>query len=202
MLNSMLLMLVLLNPFLIILYLLDLVEGLDSAMFRQILIRAAWISFSIFSVFALLGDAVFRYVFQSSFASFQIFGGIIFLIIGARFVFSGYEAIRSLRGNPEHIAGSIAMPIMVGPGTVSASILAGKELFFPFEILSIFLAIVISIAIIMLLKKLHDIVKPRNEKIIEYYVEISSKIGALIVGTFAVEMLMKGIKNWIERIGL
>ncbi len=197
-LNSFLLLLMLLNPFLIILYMMDLVQDLTAPDFRRVLIRASWISFVVFVMFAFLGNAVFRYLFQSSFASFQIFGGIIFLIIGVRFVFTGNDVMRNLRGKPEHVAGSIAMPIMIGPGTVSASIFAGNHLPFPFQIIAIFLAIVIFVLVILILKQVHDFVKPRNERLIERYVEITGKLAALIVGTFAVEMIMNGIQTWIQ----
>ncbi|MEN8686191.1 MAG: hypothetical protein AB1Z50_01385 [Desulfuromonadales bacterium] len=49
-------------------------------------------------------------------------------MIGMQFVFKGPEAIKNMRGKPEHIAGAIAMPIMIAPGKVSASILAGQQL--------------------------------------------------------------------------
>lgn len=126
--SSILLLLLLLNPFLLIIYLIDLVQDLDAGEFRRILVRAGLISSSVFTIFALLGDMIFEDLLQARFASFQIFGGLIFLLIGIQFVFTGPGALRSIRGAPEHVAGSIAMPIMIGPGTVSASILAGSKL--------------------------------------------------------------------------
>jgi hypothetical protein len=53
---------------------------------------------------------------------------IVFLIVGINFMLKGNQAIEALRGPPEHIAGFIAMPILVGPATVSASVLMGKTL--------------------------------------------------------------------------
>ncbi len=126
--KSFLLLFMLLNPFLLIIYLVDIVQEMEFRDFFRVLNRAGWISSGIFIGFALLGDLVFENLLQAQFASFQIFGGIIFLMIGMQFVFKGPDAIKSMRGKPEHIAGAIAMPIMIGPGTVSASILAGQQL--------------------------------------------------------------------------
>ena len=79
----------LLNPFLLILYLTDLVQDLDRRTFRLVLVRAGLISAGIFAVFAVLGDALFSEVLQARFASFQIFGGVVFLLIGIQFIVIG-----------------------------------------------------------------------------------------------------------------
>lgn len=196
--KSMLLLLILLNPFLLIVYLLDLVQDLERKEFSRVLVRAGMISSGVFFVFALAGDTIFTTLLQAHFESFQIFGGIIFLLIGIQFVFSGHHAMTKIRGAPEHIAGSIALPIMIGPGTVSASILAGTQLPAMMACLAIFAAMVITVSTMIALKVTHDTVKPRNEKLIERYVEISGRITALVVGTYSVEMIMQGLKRWAQ----
>ena len=125
--KSMLLLLILLNPFLLIVYLIDLVQDLDRRGFSQVVIRASVNSSGVFILFALAGESIFSTLLQAHFESFQIFGGVIFLLIGIQFVFSGHKAMTKMRGNPEHVAGSIALPIMIGPGTVSACILSGTN---------------------------------------------------------------------------
>ena len=62
---------------------------------------------------------------HARFESFQIFGGLIFLVIGYRYVFEGADTIGVMRGAPNHLAGTIAMPFMIGPGTISASVITG-----------------------------------------------------------------------------
>lgn len=198
--SSILLLLLLLNPFLLIIYLIDLVQDLDAGEFRRILVRAGLISSSVFTIFALLGDMIFEDLLQARFASFQIFGGLIFLLIGIQFVFTGPGALRSIRGAPEHVAGSIAMPIMIGPGTVSASILAGSKLPPLLATGGIFGAVGLTVLVMIFLKRLHDFVRPRNEKLIERYVEVMGRITALVVGTFSIEMIMQGLKAWLKTI--
>jgi len=197
-LKSMFLLLILLNPFLLIVYLLDLVQELERNEFTRIVIRAGIISSCVFFVFAIAGDNIFTTLLQSHFESFQIFGGIIFLLIGIQFVFSGHKAMTKMRGTPEHIAGSIALPIMIGPGTVSASILAGTQLPAVMACVAILAAMVITVGTMIALKAAHDKVRPHNEKLIERYVEISGRITALVVGTYSIEMIMQGLKNWAQ----
>ncbi len=196
--KSFMLLFMLLNPFLLVVYLVDLVQELELRTFFRVLHRAAWISSGIFIIFALLGELIFERLLQAHFASFQVFGGVIFLMIGVQFVFKGPDAIKSLRGRPEHIAGAIAMPIMIGPGTVSASILAGQELSALLAIGSILLAVGLVVVIMVGLKKIHDIVRTRNEPLIERYLEVAGRIVALVVGTYSVEMIMQGFSEWLK----
>jgi small neutral amino acid transporter SnatA (MarC family) len=81
---SLLLFLALLNPFMMSVYLIDLITDLRRELFVRVLLRGALISGAVFAVFAWSGDAIFSDVLQVRFASFQIFGGIVFLLIGAR----------------------------------------------------------------------------------------------------------------------
>lgn len=196
-LRSSALLFMLLNPFLLIIYLIDIVEKLDKKEFSKVLIRAGLISTIVFCMFAVLGDAIFSSVLQLEFASFQIFGGITFLLIGLQFVFQGPTAIEILRGESQHLAGAIAMPILIGPGTISASIIIGKKAE-PFTAcLAVFFAVMISMFIMVGLKAIHDHVRPKRERLIQRYIEIVGRITALFVGTVSIEMIMQGIKTWI-----
>ena len=91
-----LLLFVLLNPFLLAIYLLNLVRELDLKTFARVVSAGAFIASAVFFPFAWLGDAIFTNVLQARFAAFLIFGGIVFLIIGLRFVFEGPHAIEML----------------------------------------------------------------------------------------------------------
>jgi small neutral amino acid transporter SnatA (MarC family) len=192
------LLFMLLNPFLVIIYLLELVQEKDLGFFTRILLRAGLISGAVFCFFAWAGEAFFLHVMQARFASLQIFGGIIFLLIGIRFVFVGDSAIQGLRGDPGIIAGAVAMPIMIGPGTVSASILAGHRLSLGMAVIAILSAVAMSIVVMIGLKALHDFVRPRNERLVQRYVEVAGRVMALVVGTFAIEMIMQGVQAWLH----
>lgn len=192
-------LLTLLNPFLIIVYLTDVVRKLDYSQFSKVLLRAGAISSLVFCLFGLLGDAVFSSVVHAEFASFQIFGGVIFLIISVQFVFNGNAALQSLRGDSAHLAGAIAMPIFVGPGTISASVLAGEALKAPAAIAAILLAVGLSVIIILLLKRLHDLIQTRHSHLIDGYINIAGRVTALYVGTISIEMIMRGFSTWATK---
>lgn len=188
----------LLNPFLLSIYLLDLISDLDTRTFYRVLVRASLISGSVFWLFAWGGEAIFTQYLQVRFASFQLFGGVIFLLIGVRFVFSGVDAIRSTRGAPEHLAGSIAMPFLIGPGTVSAAVVIGSRHGTPLSGLVIFGTLALTMTLVVALKVVHDYVKGRNARLIDRYMEVVGRISALLIGTIAMEMIMVGGGSWLR----
>ena len=193
------LLLVLLNPFLVIIYLIDGVQKLGLKSFFQVLIRGSSIATLVFWCFAFLGDTVFSNIVQAEFASFQIFGGVVFLLIGLQFVFKGPTAIEILRGESENLAGALAMPVLIGPGTISASVIIGKRHEILTAGLAILIAVAISVVVMVLLKMVHDYVRPRREPLIQRYIEIAGRITALFVGTISIEMIMRGVQTWMHK---
>lgn len=196
--KSFLLMLTLLNPFLMSIYLLDLIHETKASTFARVLTRGALIAGVTFAFFAWTGDAIFSNYLQVRFASFQVFGGIVFLLIGIRFLFEGVQTLRGLRGSADQMAGSIAMPFMIGPGTVSASIVTGARLPLAGAILVIAASLATTVTLVIVLKVAHDRLKESNARVTDRYIEIVGRISALLIGTFSVEMIMDGVTSWLK----
>ncbi len=184
---------VLLNPFLISIYLISLIRDLSLREFIQVMMRAHIISGIVFVIFAITGERIFEDIFNVRFGAFLIFGGIIFLWIGIQSIFSGQLALIDTSGDPEHIAGSVAMPFMIAPGTISASVLIGSSLPASSATIAVIVAIVFSLSSIILFKLIHDPLKKRNERLLNRYVEVMGRIVALFTGTFAIEMIARGV---------
>jgi small neutral amino acid transporter SnatA (MarC family) len=193
------LLLVLLNPFLLIVYLVDVIQKVEKKEFTKVLIRAGLIACSVFCAFAILGDAVFSDLMQVDFASFQIFGGIIFLIIGIQFVFQGPAAIEMLRGESSHLAGAIAMPVLIGPGTISASVVIGKRHDVLPACACVIIAVFACLVVVAFLKLIHDKIQDKHERLVERYIEVAGRVTALFVGTVAVQMIMLGLIAWSDK---
>lgn len=190
----------LLNPFLMSIYLLDLILALPARRFLAVMTRGALIAGAVFIVFAWAGEAVFT-ALHVRFASFQIFGGVVFVIIGIRFMFQGAETLRSIRGNAEHLEGSVAMPFMIGPGTVSASVVIGHALPAAGAAAVILGTLALTVLLVFLLKLLHDAVKERSARLTDRYVEIVGRISALLIGTIAIDMILTGVGTWLREGG-
>ncbi|MDX2425113.1 MAG: MarC family protein [Cycloclasticus sp.] len=184
---------VLLNPFLISIYLISLIRDLSLGEFMKVMIRAHLISGIVFIIFALTGEGVFENVFNVRFGAFLIFGGIIFLWIGIQSIFSGKVVLIDTSGKPEHIVGSVAMPFMIAPGTISASVLIGSSLPAPSAAIAIAVAISFSLVSIIVFKLIHDPLKKHHERLLNRYVEVVGRVVALFTGTYAIEMIARGL---------
>jgi small neutral amino acid transporter SnatA (MarC family) len=88
------------------------------------------------------------------------------------------------------------MPIFIGPGTVSASVMVGERHDPLTACAAVLVAVFFSALLLVLLKFLHDYVRPKREPLIQRYIEIAGRITALFVGTVSVDMLMQGIQTW------
>jgi small neutral amino acid transporter SnatA (MarC family) len=193
------LLFVLLNPFALSVYLVDVIHQNHWSVVLRVLLRASVISFLVFAVFALAGELVFTRGLNVRFAAFQIFGGLVFLLVGIRLMLGGAKAIETLRGPAEHLAGAIAMPFMIGPGTVSAAVLVGSRLETSLALLAIAAALTLASLCLVGIKLLLDRVREINSRLIERYVDVAGRIAALTAGTVAVEMILQGFDSWLSR---
>ncbi|ONG39838.1 hypothetical protein BKE30_08685 [Alkanindiges hydrocarboniclasticus] len=183
----------LLNPFLMSIYLLGMIRQLSLAQFSKVLVQGALISSVVFLLFSYGGEAIFNRFLHVRFESFQIFGGIIFLIIGVRYVFEGADTLESTRGKPEYLAGSVAMPFMIGPGTISASVVIGSSLSIAGAATVIAATMVLTCSMLILFKYIHDNLKARYARYVDRYIEIVGRLSALLIGTIAVDMIVTGV---------
>jgi small neutral amino acid transporter SnatA (MarC family) len=189
-------MLILLNPFLVIVYLIDLLYRYTTTEFSKVIVQAGIISSIVFVLFAIGGNIFFENIIQAEFASFQVFGGIVFLLIALNFVFKGGAAIEILRGESKFVASAIAMPILIGPGTISYSIIIGQRLPHLTASLAIITSVAISVVTMIGLKVLYNAIHRKHEVVIERYIDISGRITAIILGTISIDLIMKGLKHW------
>jgi multiple antibiotic resistance protein len=199
--ESFLLVFVLLNPFILSVYLMELVEALSFGQLARQLSWACVISWVVFLLFAWGGDAIFQDVLQVRFASFLIFGGITFLIMGIRLIMGIGPPVHAPSDKSLYAPASIAMPFIVGPGTISASVLAGSRLALPAAGVVIAAALAAAVVAMLAIKALHDFVRTRNEVLITRYSEIAGRVTALFTGSFAIEMILSGVERWLAARG-
>lgn len=188
----------LLNPFLMSIYMIGMIRNAEAKVFNKALIQGSLMALTVFILFAWGGEAIFNRYLNVRFESFQIFGGIIFLVIGYRYVFEGAETIGAMRGAPEHLASTIAMPFMIGPGTISAAVVTGVSL--PLLPAAAIIAVSLSVTCIMLIlmKFLHDFLQEKHSKYIDRYVDIVGRLAALLIGTIAIDMIVNGVTGLIQ----
>ena len=132
------------------------------------------------------------------FFAFQVFGGIVFLIIGLKFIIEGSQTVSILRGEPAHLAGTVAMPFLIGPGTISASALAGVRHDAGVGVLIVSSALAATGIVLLLLKLFFDRLKERNAQLLERYAEIAGRVSGFLAGSISIEMIATGIEAWLN----
>ncbi len=125
-----------------------------------------------FFLFAWGGEAIFNRYLNVRFESFLIFGGLIFLVIGYRYVFQGADTIGEMRGAPEHLAGTVAMPFMIGPGTISAAVVTGMSMSLLEAAIVIALVLFVSCSVFDSNEIFHDHLRYSHAKYIDRYFDI------------------------------
>jgi len=190
----------LLNPFLMSIYMIGLIRHSETKVFNKALIQGSLIAYIVFMLFAWGGEAIFSKYLNVRFEAFQIFGGLIFLVIGYRYVFQGADTIGEMRGAPEHLAGTIAMPFMIGPGTISAAVVTGIEMSIGAAALVIGFTMFLTCSILILMKFTHDHLRYKHAKYIDRYFDIVGRLSALLIGTIAVDMIINGVTGLIHKV--
>lgn len=190
----------LLNPFLMSIYMIGLIRHTDTRVFNKALIQGGLIAYVVFLLFAWGGEAIFNRYLNVRFESFQIFGGLIFLVIGYRYVFQGADTIGEMRGAPEHLAGTVAMPFMIGPGTISAAVVTGMSMSLVEAAIVIALVLFLSCSVLIAMKFSHDHLRYSHAKYIDRYFDIVGRLAALLIGTIAVDMIVNGVTRLIDKV--
>ena len=190
----------LLNPFLMSIYMIGLIRHTDTKVFNKALIQGGLIAYVVFLLFAWGGEAIFNRYLNVKFESFLIFGGLIFLVIGYRYVFQGADTIGEMRGAPEHLAGTVAMPFMIGPGTISAAVVTGMSMSLVEAAIVIALVLFLTCSVLIAMKFSHDHLRYKHAKYIDRYFDIVGRLAALLIGTIAVDMIVNGVTRLIDKV--
>lgn len=190
----------LLNPFLMSIYMIGLIRHTETRVFNKALIQGSLIAYVVFLLFAWGGEAIFNRYLNVRFESFLIFGGLIFLVIGYRYVFQGADTIGEMRGAPEHLAGTVAMPFMIGPGTISAAVVTGMSMSLVEAAIVIALVLFVSCSVLIAMKFSHDHLRYSHAKYIDRYFDIVGRLASLLIGTIAVDMIVNGVTRLIDKV--
>ncbi|KQE90357.1 MarC family protein [Acinetobacter lactucae] len=190
----------LLNPFLMNIYMIGLIRHTETKVFNKALIQGCLIAYVVFLLFAWGGEAIFNRYLNVRFESFLIFGGLIFLVIGYRYVFQGADTIGEMRGAPEHLAGTVAMPFMIGPGTISAAVVTGMSMSIVEAAIVIAVVLFLTCSVLIAMKFSHDHLRYKHAKYIDRYFDIVGRLAALLIGTIAVDMIVNGVTRLIDKV--
>ncbi|MFC1691069.1 MarC family protein [Nanoarchaeota archaeon] len=196
MLSSIIGFLAMLNPFALFLYLDPVMRELSDRDFMKVLLNASLISFGIFLLFLLIGDAVFVKVFQINFNSFRIFGGIVIFSFAYFFIVKGQKALIVMKEDLNDLASEIALPFMVGAGTISLTIMMSHEFSLLKAIIMLFIILFFNYFFILFLKFFRDMISKRKMKVaFDKNMEILLRVNGFFVGAIGIDLIITGIKS-------
>ena len=186
--------LIMINPFAQVLYLKCVIDDLDVKTFSLVYAKASIISLVIYVIFALIGDEIFTRFFKIRFESFKIFGGIIIFAYAFSFIMYGAKSMIQTKENLDDLASEIALPFMVGSGTLYLSILIGRMAGSFSVILSIFFSVIIvNYSLVWLFVFMKDQFRQRQQIVFDKYMGILMRLNGFFMGAIGVHMILDGI---------
>lgn len=186
--------LILLNPIALFIYLLPIKKERGMGTFIQVLLRASIISGAIYVLFAIFGQAIFQ-ALGVDFEAFRVFGGIVLISFALSFILQGKKSMITTRGELSTIAAEVALPFIVGAGTITLSILAGEALNPARGAVTITAVMITNFIIVICLALLRQSLKPRLQIVFDKNAEILLRINGFIVGAYGVDLIITGLRN-------
>ena len=188
--------LIMLNPFALFLYLQPVMKDLEHKLFLKVLAKATFISGAIFFLFMVTGDLVFRKVFLIHFDSFRIFGGIVLFSFAYLYIVKGQKALVHMKEDLDDLASEIALPFMVGAGTISLSVILGTNYKVWFATILLVIVLIVKFIIILLLKRLKENLDRKRFRVaFDKVMEMLMRLMGFFLGSIGVNMIVVGIRN-------
>ena len=185
--------LAILNPFALSLYLAGVMEELTARQFLHVLLGACGISIVVFSLCALAGETMLVDWLGVRPSALRVFGGMIFFVVGYNYVLRGYRATEMLRGSAQALPSAIALPFMIGAGTITQSILIGKQHASPVVIALLAVGVGVSFGFVMAFKWLRDRMRGPREQVFDRYINILARLNGLVIGAVSTDMVVTGL---------
>jgi multiple antibiotic resistance protein len=173
-----------------------LTEKIEPARRRKVFNVAILVGFILLLVFAFLGQEILN-IFGLSIYSFEVAGGILLLIISIRILVSG-----SMHENveyPESIgAVPIAMPLLVGPGAITATMFTLQEyqpMGYGLGVLIAVLAVVVVMSITWVILRFMNGVYRVLGKTGSLVI---ARVMALLIAAIAIQYILTGVTHFVD----
>jgi multiple antibiotic resistance protein len=195
MMQSVISFLAILNPFALALYLRGVMEDLAPRTFARVLLSACLISLGAFWLFSVWGELLLERLLGIRPAAMRIFGGVIFFVVGYNYVVKGFRTMEMLRGALEELPSAIALPFMIGAGTLTQSILIGKRHGALMSLAVLALGMTGTYTVVVAFNAMRHTMRGSREAVFDRYVNILVRANGLIIGAISAEMIVAGVHD-------
>ncbi|MEW6039171.1 MAG: MarC family protein [Pseudomonadota bacterium] len=169
---------------------LSILQKLENAAFRRVVLRETVIAFMILTAFAWNGDRLLSYLNVSQ-DSLNVAGGVILLIISLNMVFGQTLEIFDDRYADDPLLVPIAIPAIAGPAALTTVMLLSNQRQIPFTMLlgALGLVFLVNLGTFLLGRHLGAWLGPRG-------LSAAEKFMGLLLNLVSVDMIMTGIKRF------
>jgi multiple antibiotic resistance protein len=158
---------------------------------RRVYNTACMVGVILLLVFAITGQEIFN-IFGVNIYAFEIAGGLLLLIISIRILVSGntHEVVES----PESLgAVPIAIPLLVGPGAITTTILNLQDYGVYVAALAVFVVLGITWVILRFINRVYKILGKTGSLVI-------ARVMALLIAAIAIQYVLNGVTRYLALI--
>jgi multiple antibiotic resistance protein len=179
---------IIVDPFGNIPIFLGLTQKMNDNQRKKIFNTAILVSFILLLVFSFAGQEIFN-IFGVSIYSFEIAGGILLLIIAIRILISG--SLHEKEDTPESIgAVPIAMPLLVGPGAITTTILNLQSYDIFVTVISVLIVLTVTWVILRFMNQIYRVLGKTGSVII-------ARVMSLFIAAIAIQYIIIGTTHYI-----
>ena len=179
---------IIVDPFGNIPIFLGLTQSMTNTQRKKIFNTAILVSFILLLLFSFAGQEIFN-IFGVSIYSFEIAGGILLLIIAIRILISG--SLHEKEDTPESIgAVPIAMPLLVGPGAITTTILNLQSYDIFVTVLSVLIVLTATWIILRFMNQIYRVLGKTGSVII-------ARVMSLFIAAIAIQYIIIGTTHYI-----
>jgi multiple antibiotic resistance protein len=169
-------------------------KELDNKSFIKVLFDASIISLGVFILFLFGGSYIFEEIFRVNIESFRFFGGVVIFAFAFLYIIKGDKAFIRMKDLKE-LPADIALPFMVGAGTISLSIFFGERHGFAGGVSVLTIAVILNFILIIVLKSMRDKMPKDIRLVFDRIMDVFLRLNGFFVGSIGVEMIKISIEN-------
>lgn len=190
-------LLALINPVQKIFLITSLQDQLTDKESRFLSIKSSITAFFILVVFLTLGNVIFSYIFKIELYSFRVTCGMVLLYNGWIALQKGVLIKISKEMRVQDVSSvPVAVPMIAGPGTITATVTFPAQYGFLLTITAVFAAIAVNLVIMLYARKIGKVMIRLN------IMSALVRIIGLIIATIGVQMIFDGIFQFIHIHGI
>ena len=145
--------------------------------------------------FVTLLNPVALFIYLLPLSSFRLFGGLVLLGFAFGTIIQGKRSLIATKGEMNDIAAQIAMPFIVGAGTIAMSIIMGKALGSVVALFSIAGVMAISFAIVLTLALIRQSLRKNLRTGLDQSLNVVLRLNGFFVGSIGVDLIVTSLQN-------